>query len=130
MPATFACLMNAGEGGKTRFSCKTDSILADMASPRISWLIGAPNQQPVKAPGRRAVLQWRAFLAARKYDDHPPRGPRAERRRRTAIYFLLPPRRLHPRPRPRLRARAIGRGEGRHRPDPHQFAHVRGRPPP
>src|SRR5204863_7135826 len=30
MPEMFACLTNAGEGGKTRFSCSTDSMVDAM----------------------------------------------------------------------------------------------------
>src|SRR5690349_22102298 len=69
MPETFACLTSAGEGGKTRFSCRTDSIVAAIFPPRGSCLIEAPNQGTVKPSARRAVLQWRPFFP-------PPEMPR------------------------------------------------------
>src|SRR4030095_16177316 len=34
MPEMFACLTNAGAGGKTRFSCRTVSMLDDIAPPQ------------------------------------------------------------------------------------------------
>src|SRR6185436_7025718 len=34
MPEIFACLTNAGAGGKTRFSCRTVSMFDDIAPPR------------------------------------------------------------------------------------------------
>src|SRR5262245_52316078 len=46
MPEMLACLTNAGAGGKTRFSCKTDSIVE--AIPLSLGRIQSPNRHPCK----------------------------------------------------------------------------------
>src|SRR5437868_4374945 len=78
MPEMLACLTNAGDGGKTRFSFSTVSMFEDIP----------------------LLLDSHTILA---HDDDQEGGPDPERRRRAAVHFLLPPRRLHPRPRASVR---------------------------
>src|SRR5262249_19822764 len=50
MPEMFACFTNAGDGGKTRFSCSTDSIVDAIRSSSVDQCLSieSPNRQPVK----------------------------------------------------------------------------------
>ena len=86
---------------------------------------GHPGQGKSGTAERVAEAQARPVEEQRH--DRDPRGRlRAERRRRAAVHFLLPPGGLHRAPRSRLRARTVAGREGCHRADPDELAHVRG----
>src|SRR5919206_2904041 len=57
MPEMLGCLTNAGEGGKTRFSCSTDSMVDDMLLLLRGLLVSAntiTRLTPCKEHGHRA----------------------------------------------------------------------------
>ena len=47
MPEMLACLTNAGDGGKTRFSCSTVSMFDDMRSLLLDYNSGAVVLTPL-----------------------------------------------------------------------------------
>src|SRR5919201_2709879 len=105
MPEMFACFTNCGEGGNTRFSCSTDSIVDAIAFS--SWKL---------AQFCCASTYTALTLSARLNHDHPTAGTSGpERRGRSAVHLVLPPGGLHPGAGTRVRARAIAGGKGRHR---------------
>src|SRR3954469_18187125 len=97
MPEMFACFTKAGAGGKTRFSCSTDSMVDDM----LLLLRGSCSSAntitrltPCKEHGHRAPRPAN--------EHHQENRPDPKHRRRTAIHLVLSPARLPAGARPRL----------------------------
>ena len=83
------------------------------------------------APGRGPAFPYRCSLTEERPNDRDQAGrPDSERRRRTAVHLLLPPRRLHPGDARGLPEGRVAGRQGLHGADPDQLAHVCHRPPP
>src|SRR5947208_15778732 len=57
MPEMLACLTNAGAGGKTRFSCSTVSMFADMSPSKDECPLAARMLHPMTTIKREDLVQ-------------------------------------------------------------------------